>query len=37
MNSGYNFYARLLGFRKDCSQILTEISKKAPAASDKAC
>ena len=29
MNSGYNFYARLLGFRKDCSQILTEISKKS--------
>ena len=24
-----NFYARLLGFRKDCSQILTEISKKS--------
>ena len=29
MNRGYNFYARLLGFRKDCSQILTEISKKS--------
>ena len=29
MNSGYNFYARLLGFRKDCSQIFTEISKKS--------
>lgn len=29
INGGYNFYARLLGFRKDCSRIITEISQKS--------